>query len=249
MGILASNFNDMAYNINDLVERVYQETLLKQQAELKSLRMQINPHFLYNTLETINWVSRIKGVSEIGEMAKALGDLMRTTISGSDFIKISEEIKNIENYLQIQTFRYREKLHTTIQIDPELYQLYIPKLILQPLVENSIVHGIENKFKNGEIEITGVLREQVVIITIKDNGVGMTQSEIDKIFNTEYVPEALNHTKVGIRNVEKRIKLYYGENYGITITSKVNVGTTVIVRFPGMDTPAKITSVFEQNKN
>ncbi len=234
IGQLSRDFNKMVQNINELIQRVYDETLLKQQAELKSLRMQINPHFFYNTLETINWMARINGVTEIGVVAKAMGELMRLTIGGSDFIKICDELKSVSNYISIQKYRYDDKLSVSMDINEELYEIYIPKLILQPIIENSIVHGILNKASGGHIEIRGRLISDIVEFTVSDNGVGIHPERLKAILENNFDTFEDDHTHVGVNNVDRRLKIYYGEKYGVQIKSKVGVGTDVIIRFPGL---------------
>lgn len=239
VGILSGHFNKMVVQVQKLIQEVYQEQYLKQKAELKSLRMQINPHFLYNTLESINWMARIKGVPEIGDMVKALGDLMRASISGDDFIPVKDEISNIVNYLKIQKFRYGDRFEAYINIGANIEQLIMPKLILQPIVENAIVHGLEEKYGNGRIEITGTLEDGQVIITITDSGVGMVEKKAADILsgpedNSHKEMESSNdgHTHIGLINVDRRIKLYYGQQYGITIISSPGKGTSVKAVFP-----------------
>lgn len=232
IGILSRHFNEMVSQVKQLIQKVYQEELLKQKAELKSLRMQINPHFLYNTLESINWMARIKGVPEIGRMVKALGDLMRASISGEDFISLKEEIKNIENYLTIQKFRYGEKIQAEMNIKPEIADIKIPKLILQPIVENAIVHGIEKKIGNGKISIEGFIEDHSVILRVKDDGVGMDEKLSSEILSENKPHSSDNHTHIGLKNVDKRIKMYYGENFGVKIQSRKGSGTCVSINLP-----------------
>ncbi len=233
IGILSGHFNKMVSQVQQLIQEVYQEQLLKQKAELKSLRMQINPHFLYNTLESINWMARTKGVPEIGKMVKALGDLMRSSISGDDFVSIEEEMKNINNYLTIQKFRYGDRFEVAVDVDPGIAGIKIPKLILQPIVENAIVHGIEEMLGNGRIEIKGARENGTVVLAVKDNGVGIDESK-----STELLAEKANlqhnemHTHIGLRNVDRRIKMYYGPGYGITIESGPESGTNVKMVLP-----------------
>ncbi|RCX10536.1 two-component system sensor histidine kinase YesM [Anaerobacterium chartisolvens] len=234
IGQLSRDFNKMVQNINELIRRVYDETLLKQQAELKSLRMQINPHFFYNTLETINWMARINGVTEIGVVAKAMGELMRLTIGGSDFIKICDELKSVSNYISIQKYRYDDKLSVSMDIDEELYELYIPKLILQPIIENSIVHGILNKASGGHIEIRGSLISDIVEFTVSDDGAGIHPDRMKEILENNFATLEDEHTHVGVNNVDRRLKIYYGEKYGVQIESKLGIGTKVTIRFPGL---------------
>lgn len=232
IGRLSQSFNRMVEDIQHLIETVYKEQLLKQRAQLKSLQMQINPHFLYNTLETINWMARIKGASDIGSVVKSLGDLMRTTISGSDFISIRDEIKGLNNYLNIQRCRYGDKFDAIITIDPVLYEIKIPKLIIQPIVENAIVHGIEQKIGKGTVSITGKIEEDIVNILIEDDGIGMTSTAINKVLENSDDLKSEGHTLIGINNVDKRIRMYYGERYGLQIQTVQGEGTKMTIRFP-----------------
>ncbi len=233
IGILSSHFNKMVSQVQQLIQEVYQEQLLKQKAELRSLRMQINPHFLYNTLESINWMARIKGVPEVGKMVKALGDLMRTSINGDDFISIDEEIKNINNYLTIQKFRYGDRFEVVIEIDPNITDLKIPKLIMQPIVENAIVHGIEDMVGNGLIEIKGSLDDGAVVLQVIDNGVGMDKSFAKQLLSDKTGSiQTEGHTHIGLWNVDRRIKMYYGDNYGMSIESSPHSGTNIKIILP-----------------
>jgi len=251
VGILSQHFNKMVSQVQRLIQEVYQEQYLKQKAELKSLRAQINPHFLYNTLESINWMARIKNVPEIGDMVKALGDLMRASISGDDFINIDDEIVNISNYLKIQKFRYGDRFEAHIGISPGIGQVKIPKLILQPIVENSIVHGLENKVESGHIEITGRQEGSNVVIMIRDDGVGMEQEKVDMLTRlfSECRRQGLAdpgapglkagkgagddmHTHIGLINANRRLRIYYGDEYGLSISSSKDNGTCVRIIFP-----------------
>lgn len=233
IGTLTSYFNRMVVQVQKLVQEVYQEQYLKQKAELKSLRMQINPHFLYNTLESINWMSRIKGVPEIGDMVKALGDLMRVSINGDDFISVEEEMRNINNYLMLQKFRYGDRFQVVMDISEDILNVKIPKLILQPIVENAIVHGLEEKVGNGKIVITGAVEDGKVSIRVDDDGVGMNEDRTAAILvDGERVRQPEEHTHIGLINVDRRIKLYYGQEYGISITSAPGHGTGVRISFP-----------------
>lgn len=236
IGILSRHFNEMVSQVKQLIRKVYHEELLKQKAELKSLRMQINPHFLYNSLESINWMARMRGVPEIGKMVKALGDLMRASIGGEDFISIKEEIKNIENYLTIQKFRYGDKIEAEMNIMPEIIDVKIPKLILQPIVENAIVHGIENKIGNGKISIEGFTENQMMVFQVKDDGIGMDREICSKILSENYEPvNSEKRTHIGLKNVDRRIKMCYGENFGIRIQSQKGSGTCVSIYLPAVN--------------
>lgn len=233
IGALSSYFNRMVAQVQKLIQDVYQEQNLKQKAELKSLRMQINPHFLYNTLESINWMARIKGVPEIGDMVKALGDLMRVSISGDDFITVDEEMRNVNNYLMIQKFRYGDRFEVVTDISRDILGVKIPKLTLQPIVENAIVHGLEEKVGSGRIMISGALKEGKVLIRVDDDGVGMDEARAAAILTgDEGAGQADGRTHIGILNVDRRVKLYYGREYGIAVASVPGAGTRVEISLP-----------------
>jgi len=253
VGVLSEHFNKMVRQVQKLIQEVYQEQYLKQKAELKSLRAQINPHFLYNTLESINWMARTRNVPEIGDMVKALGDLMRASISGDDFVTLNDEITNITNYLKIQKFRYGDRLGVCIGISPDIGQIIVPKLILQPIVENSIVHGLEEKLEDGHIRISGELENGDVVIMICDDGVGMEKEKADhlnRLFSEYHDGTRVSggsakvdirkdigskddmHTHIGLINVDRRIKMYYGASYGLSISSVIGEGTSVKAVLP-----------------
>ena len=234
VGILSDNFNAMIENTNELIQTIYQKELLKQEAELRFLKFQINPHFLYNTLETINWISRIHGVPEAGEIAKALGDLMREGLRDDDFVPIKDEIKNIENYLLIQQYRYGEKIKITINIDPETSEIKTPKFVLQPIIENALVHGLDSKIDGGNIRIFGGCDGKDILLTVEDDGVGMPEEVRRNLLNENLRKSDDNgkHTHIGILNVHKRLRLYFGPSYGLSIHSEVGVGTVVTIRIP-----------------
>ena len=234
VGLLSDSFNAMIDNTNELIQTIYQKELLKQQAELKYLQFQINPHFLYNTLETINWISRIQGVPEAGEIAKALGDLMREGLRNDDFVTIEREIKNVQNYLLIQKYRYGDKIDVTINIDPSIAQVKTPKFILQPLIENAISHGVDPKIEGGKISIFGGYDGKDIIITIEDDGVGIPPDKLRNLLNENLQKNQENcrHTHIGLLNVHKRLQLSFGSQYGLAIHSEVSVGTVVTIRIP-----------------
>lgn len=232
IGVLSLHFNEMVDQVKHLIRKAYQEELLKQKAELKSLRMQINPHFLYNTLESINWMARIHGIPEVGKMVKALGDLMRASIGGDDFITVEEELKNINNYLTIQKFRYGDKVKTEMQIEPTIMMLKVPKLILQPIVENAIVHGIENKVGDGKIEITGKNLNDRILLQVRDDGLGMEENMIEAVLSDKGLHSSEKHTHIGLKNVDRRIRMYYGEENRIQVASRSGEGTVVSISIP-----------------
>jgi two-component system sensor histidine kinase YesM len=232
IGRLSGTFNQMADNIDALVQKVLYEQQMKRDAELKSLQMQINPHFLYNTLESINWMARTGRNDDVCIMATSLGDLMRATINGKDHVLLKDEIASLSNYLQIQKYRYNDKLETSIAIAPGTEELYVPKLIIQPLVENAIYHGIEPSMEKGTIEIKSILDGGNLIITVTDNGVGMTPDLIQSVIDIDSKGEFSSSHSIGIKNVIKRIKALYGTEYGIEIQSELSDRTTVTIVLP-----------------
>lgn len=231
IGVLNLHFNNMVKQINMLINEVYHEQLEKQKAELKSLKMQINPHFLYNTLESINWLARANGAYDVSKMVKALGDLMRTSIGGEDFINLEDEVRNVNNYITIQKYRYGDKLAVDFKIDPLVLHVKVPKLIIQPLVENSIIYGIEKMNDNGYILIESYIEENKVIISVIDNGQGIKPDQLDSILKEEN-RNSNSRTQIGLINIHRRIKLYYGQEYGMTIQSKYGEGTTASIHIP-----------------
>lgn len=231
VGICAETFSRMAENIGQLIQKVYDEQLMKREAELKTLRMQINPHFLYNTLDTINWMARANGSKDICVMVKSLGDLMRATINGGDFVSIREEIKNLKNYLTIQEYRYKGKFQTFFEIAPNTEDIFIPKMILQPLVENALYHGIEPLFEPGYIRISSSINGRNLQIDVCDNGAGMSEETVQQLMQgAENV--STERESIGIQNVVKRIKKLYGDEYGLMITSDYGEGTTIHIEIP-----------------
>ncbi|HIZ65497.1 MAG TPA: sensor histidine kinase, partial [Candidatus Blautia pullicola] len=216
-----------------LIYKTKQQQQMLQKTELNSLRMQINPHFIYNTLESIKWIAYMEENEEIVTMVKALGDFMRSSISGSEFISVEKELDNIQCYLTIQKFRYGDKLSVKISIPEELYQAQIPKLLLQPLIENAMVHGLEQKMGNGVISISGFVQNSDLYIDIIDNGIGFSSEALEKLNAALNTP---NDTSVsfglGMRNVHQRIQMYYGEIYGLKVTSQYGVETRVQIHIP-----------------
>jgi len=239
IGELAITFNKMAQNIDELVVKVYEERLMKQDAELKSLRMQINPHFFYNTLDTINWMARVQGIDDIGIVAKSLGDLMRSTINDRDYVTIIEEIASLNNYILIQKYRYKDRFDMAIDIAPETENFYVPKMVIQPLVENALHHGIEPSFEKGIISVQTRLSDSNLVIKVTDSGSGISAETIEKIIISTNSADYLSDS-IGLRNVIKRINtLFHNKNdyeknhgYGVDIHSEIGKGTSIAINMP-----------------
>lgn len=228
-GMVGDTFNQMVASIQDLQNEVYEQQLLKQKAELESLQMQINPHFLYNTLETVNWMARMKGISEVGDIVSSLGNLMRFALGPDTYITLEKEVCNLRDYIKIQEYRYGDRLKASVEIPEELMAYRIPKLLIQPILENAIVHGVEDKVGDAEVAVTGEMAENTLFIYVRDNGIGMSLEIIHRIFKDDKTVEKSKGTSIGLRNVHRRLKMHYGDEYGIRINSRMGEGTEVIL--------------------
>lgn len=225
IGRLGLAFNKMVKDMKELVNSAYEQELMQQKAQMKSLQMQINPHFLYNTLDTINWMARIRHVDEVGDMAAALGNMMRYSLAKNSVASIREEIKNLKDYLFIQNYRYGDKITVSFEIDEPLMEISIPKLLIQPILENAIIHGIEEKLDKGHILISAWTEEEELYICVSDDGVGMTEGAIRQLLQEGEKSAAKGHTSIGLINVNKRIQLIYGQQYGLSVQSELGKGT------------------------
>lgn len=233
---LGDGFNQMVERIGNLVEDIRIEQLNLRATEQKLLQAQINPHFLYNTLDAIVWLAEADQSEQVIMMVSALSDFFRTTLSkGRDYITVEEEESHIRSYLQIQQFRYQDILEYEIDIPKEMYQYRILKLTLQPLVENALYHGIKNKRGKGHIRVTGQLDAGRLVFLISDDGMGMTKErlvQVQKAMNKGDVDVSGDPSGFGLFNVVERIKLNYGAGYGIWISSVYQKGTEVRVEIP-----------------
>lgn len=246
IGQLGRSFNKMISEIRKLVDMVVTEQKSKREAELKALQAQIKPHFLYNTLDTIHWMAKERKAGDIVNMVVALTSLFRISLSkGREMVRFSDELEHIRSYLTIQKARYGDKLSFGISADPELNRYSVIKLILQPLVENAIYHGIKTKRGAGTVHIRADRTENVLRILVVDNGSGISEdrlSEIRSILQGLRPPEVLPEKRegpldagksgYGLFNVHERIQLRFGPEYGIRIDSVSGQGTTVEVLHP-----------------
>lgn len=235
IGELGIKFNHMINQIEHLIDMVYKEQRNKRNAELKSLQEQIKPHFLYNTLDTISWMARDYHADEIVHLIDALTNMFRIGLShGKDYVPVSEEIKHISNYLYIQQIRYKAKLQYELEIPEEVLTLMVPKLILQPLVENAIYHGIKTKRGGGTITISAHVRNQdELIFRIKDNGGGIPPDKLRDLKSTlETTAKEIKQKSFGLFYIKERIQLSYGYEYGISIDSVVGEYTMVTINLP-----------------
>ncbi|MDB4866801.1 MAG: Histidine kinase [Cohnella sp.] len=239
IGSLGHHFNHMVKRMNVLIKRVYESELVKKEAEVKALQSQINPHFLYNTLAIIDSMASIKKEKEISEITQILADIFRYSISGNDVTTIKEEINQVQRYLYIQKIRYKNKITETIEIDPETENCLITKLLLQPIVENAIIHGISRTSDHGRLSIKVFsVDEDTLTIEISDNGNGIPEQRLQEIKTRlrEADSDLLSTTQrgghIGIENVHRRIRNTFGDEYGLEIESRPGQGTKVIMVIP-----------------
>lgn len=240
VGMLAVEFNHMSEQIVALFKSVTDEKIQKKNSELKalqfeydSLQAKINPHFLYNTLESINSLAKLKGQQDIADSIYLLGKYLREAISSKrKFVLLEEEIQNIRNYVKIQQLSYGDKIQIIFQVDEALLEAVVPKLILQPLVENSIVHGIEPKIGRGRIAITARCEKKDMYLEVWDDGVGISREQLENTMEQGPDNSGYEHTKVGLMAVHKRIRILYGEAYGIHIHSAPREGTSIMIKLP-----------------
>lgn len=237
LAVLNASFNEMVEEIGNLVEDIRVEQLNLRAMELKLLQAQINPHFLYNTLDAIIWLAEANQTQQVVNMVSSLSNFFRTTLSkGKDYISVREEEAHIQSYLEIQHFRYRDILEYHIQIPEELYQYQILKLSLQPLVENALYHGIKNKRGLGHILVSAKEVDGNLIFTVKDNGIGMKEEKLSEIKKRihEKLADDSSPSGFGLFNVQQRICLNYGSGYGLEIESEYGEGTEVKLSIPAV---------------
>lgn len=237
IGSLGISLNLMAGELEELIENSIKEQENLKKSELKALQAQINPHFLYNTLDTIVWMAEANKSEQVIEIVRALSNFFRITLSkGRDWIDVRDEVEHIRSYLIIQKIRYRDILDFEIDVDEAILDYKILKLTLQPLVENALYHGIKNRRLGGTILIKGSKTEDgKLLFEVIDNGIGMTEEklcELQSELDNDTIDPDMKESGFGMNNVHKRIKLYYGKQYGISLKSEHNKGTHIWLSFP-----------------
>ncbi|MGO4274086.1 sensor histidine kinase, partial [Paenibacillus sp. TAF58] len=231
IGHLSNRFNRMTTEIKELMLQNVKEQELKRKSELQVLQAQINPHFLYNTLDSIIWMAETGKSKEVILMTASLAKLFRLSISkGQEFISIFNEIEHIKNYLTIQKMRYKSKLDFEINVDKSILSYKVIKIVLQPLVENAIYHGVRNNAGIGNIQITGMRKGDRILLQVIDNGIGMSPEEIHNMYQKDRT--SVRGSGIGVQNVDQRIKLHFGDQYGLHFESELGRGTTVNVWLP-----------------
>ena len=230
---LGERINDMAESLEKMMQKIRDDEKKMRHAELRLLQEQINPHFLYNTMDTIIWLIEGRKLDEAEDMLVSLSNFFRLVLShGHEYISIQEEEQHIRSYLEIQKFRYHDILEYDISMDPALYEYRILKMTLQPLVENALYHGIKNKRDRGMIRITGVLRDNDILFTVSDDGIGMDRATLEKLRVAITKPCKDTDSGFGMANVNERIRMNFGPEYGLTLDSGPGRGTMVTVRIP-----------------
>ena len=231
LGQLGHSLNSMISETQLLIDKLIREEHEKKEVQLEALHAQINPHFLYNTLNTIKWMAKIQGNNAVSKAITALVKLLRISINLSkEKITLQEEIDYVMNYIVIQKLRFSTSINIKYNIDQRCMDFTVPKLILQPIVENSIIYGMEDEQHELDIEINGFIKDQCLIIEVCDNGPGIKEEILKNILKTVF--DKNRFSKVGLNNVNQRIKLYCGNDYGLEIQGNLAVGTKVTVTLP-----------------
>ncbi|ETT77633.1 sensor with HAMP domain [Paenibacillus sp. FSL R7-277] len=252
IGVLGSRLNQMLDDIDHLSrdiqvvqQKAFDIELMKKKMEISAYRNQINPHFLYNTLECIRAIALFHKAEDIAEITSSLSKMFRYSIKGAGFVSIGEELLYLREYSRIIDYRFRGKIQIRVEAEERLQSLYTLKLLLQPIVENAVFHGLETKVSSGLVTVqVNLRRDQLVCFTVKDDGVGMSGQRLEEVraqLNRFEGPVVMNDGGVGIglANIYRRIKLFYGENAQMTIESKVDEGTMVILTVPIMEEPGE----------
>ncbi len=243
IGILYNEYNAMIQELDTAIKTNYRNKLISLDAQMKSLEARINSHFLFNTLEAINSIASIEGSHDINTMAMSLGNMFRYAIkTKSEVVTLQDEINHIQDYISIQSIRFLQRFSFHIHIPEEMRQLKVLKLILQPIVENSFSHGLQNCQYGDQISVYGRLFDNFFCIYILDNGKGMTSEQLTNLKNSlQEEPEFTelghrNNQSIGLKNINTRIELYYGKGYGLAIHSHLNHGTVIRIKLPYLNT-------------
>lgn len=230
---LSKSLNTMIDKINELLKQVTKEQVRLRKAEFELLQSQINPHFLYNTLDAIVWLAESGDKEKVVSTVKSLSDFFRASLNqGKDIVTIKEELVHIKSYLEIQQVRYQDILEYEINVPEELNGYLIPKITIQPLVENALYHGIKNKRGGGKIFVGGEKKENEFVIYVKDNGQGITEDRLKIVMRNINNRAESEKSSFGLYNVNERIKLNFGDEYGISFDSHYLEGTIVTIKLP-----------------
>lgn len=232
-GYMYSSFNNMVSKIRSLFGELYEQKLLQKEAELKLLQSKINPHFIYNIFDNMNWLIQLKRFEELEVLVDSVSSYYKKSLNaGKDFITVSDTLDQLKNYVQIQQIRFKNRFDCEFDFDPDITDMLIPNFILQPLLENAICHGIEPKTEKGHIFVKGIHIDDRVFFTVEDNGVGISIRKLQDIISYLKGEKAETDNFFALANINKRIKIHYGEAYGLTVKSSEGEGTKVTVFIP-----------------
>lgn len=242
MSVMSQEFNSMLDEIDSLTHRLvdtgtmlYQSELEKKQSELAFLQSQINPHFLYNTLESIKGIAAVRGVGEIRDMTRALSLILQYSIKGMEEVALKEEVDIVKSYIQIQQIRFSNRFSVEYDLSDEALGYKVPKMILQPVVENAIYHGLEPMLEKGELVVSGYVDDSGLVLCVRDNGIGIEESALEELrgkLDRTASAGLAGAAGIGIVNVNNRLRLKYGEGCGITIRSGPGRGTEIFIKIP-----------------
>lgn len=243
IGTLCNEYNTMLDELNCSIKNEYQNKLIALDSQMKSLEAQINSHFLYNTLESINSIAEIEEIDSIATMSLALGNMFRYSIkTESELVPISDELRHVKDYISIQRIRFEDMFELSVNISKQIQKVHVLKLILQPIVENALFHGLQFCNTGHTIKIVGYMRENCIYFEISDDGQGMSEEQLRVLkesLNEEPQFTELgqrNRRSIGLKNIHTRIELYYGRGYGLSISSERDIGTTVTICIPDLST-------------
>lgn len=226
---LHRNFRTMLEQINTLIKENYEKQLIIKETEYRALQSQINPHFLYNTLNSVTWMAKVNKQEQIASVVESLGNMMRSIVSKKEpLIQIGEELQIVKDYVNIQRVRYKERLQFCLEVDPGLEQFFIPKLTIQPIVENAILHGVGAVTK-GKVSVSVLSRQKDIFVVVEDDGPGMNEATVQDIFAGKVKSKG---TGIGLKNIHDRLQLIFGERYGIEVESELENGTKVMFNIP-----------------
>lgn len=233
VGELSKSFINMMVRINNLMDDIKNHEKIKREIEFKALQASINPHFLYNTLNTIKYLADGQNIKNISEVTSSLITLLYTSIcKESQYITVQEEVEHVKAYLNIQKYKYSNKFTASFEVEDEVLQYKVIKMILQPIVENALIHGIEPAEHPGIISIKIYREGDNIKFKVTDNGVGMTKEQVETLLEDNYYNKQSRFSGIGIKNVSERIKLFYGKQYGLQIFSELGLYTTVEIEIP-----------------
>ncbi|MEL7657643.1 MAG: histidine kinase, partial [Bacillota bacterium] len=235
IGILSEGFNETVSHVEALIGELVNERMQKKEAELEALQYQITPHFMYNTLNSIKYAAILQKSDRIAEQLGAFIELLQVSINRQGaFLTVKEELRMVKNYVMLQQFRYMDSFDVKYYVDSETEDLYVPRLILQPLVENAILHGINHEKGSCFIEVSVTISNEKLELAVSDNGEGMSEEQVTELMssNAGKLTSKGHFSGIGIPNIRDRLHLYYGEQGTLCYYSAVGIGTNAVITLP-----------------